>query len=59
MENKFREPKYGYCFNASEPVPIKVRNDGNHIFTLKGSCYEPLEKWSKRKQDNQKYNYEK
>lgn len=51
---KFEEPIYGYCFNAAEPVPFKVRNNGDHLFTLKGSCYEPIEKWPNRnKLENQ------
>ncbi len=46
--NYFREKEYSYCFNASEPVSVRVRNEGNHLFTLKGSCYDPIEKWPKR-----------
>ena len=51
---KFEEPPYGYCFNVDLPVLVKVRNKGDHLFTLKGSCYEPIEKRPNRnKLENQ------
>lgn len=43
-ESNFPEDEYSYCFNASEPVRVIMRNDSRHAFTLEDSCYIKPEK---------------
>ena len=49
-KNYFREKEFSFCFNANdESALVKVHNDGTRVFTIKGSCYEPIENRPKRK----------
>lgn len=49
-EADYRIPGVGdvYVMRPGDGLP-RVRNDGSHVFTLEGSCYEPIEKRPKRK----------